>query len=85
MGKKTPVCSQNNKLANPEVEMLQMKWEHPLQRDACMECCGVLSMACFISSSLLTDLNEVTEGNWEKDIRCFKLMPEKRGEKLLRK
>lgn len=32
MGKKTPVCSQNNKLANPEVEMLQMKWEHPSER-----------------------------------------------------
>lgn len=32
MGKKTPVCSQNNKLASPEVAMLQMKWEHPAER-----------------------------------------------------
>ena len=42
-----------------------------------MERCGALGMACCISSYLLTDLGEVTQGNWEKDIRCFKLMPEK--------
>ena len=48
-----------------------------------MERCGALGMACCISSYLLTDLGEVTQGNWEKDIRCFKLMPEKREERLL--
>ena len=50
-----------------------------------MERCGALLMACCISSSLLIDLGEVTEGNWEKDTRCFKLMPEKREERLLGK
>lgn len=65
-----------------------LKWRcsrSPGERGASMERCGALLMACCISSSLLIDLGEVTEGNWEKDTRRFKLMPEKREERLLGK